>query len=141
MFGSKKQQPYPSAASQPVDTLISQHCTIEGNLVTQNSIKMDGRIQGNLQVEGQAIIGEHGVVLGDVDSTDLLVFGRLEGNVQAKTVQLKPTARILGNIDTETLLVEPGALYQGSVVMRGAQKVDPALLTHSPADSQEPDED
>ena len=135
MFGdNKKPQTYQSVSSQPVDTLISRHCTIEGNLLTQNSVKVDGRIQGNLQATGQAIIGEHGLVKGDVHSTDLLVFGRLEGNVRAKAVQLKPTARILGNIETETLEVEPGAFYQGSVTMLGAQAVaptDPALLTHS----------
>ena len=134
MFGSKKQQPHQPASNQPVDTLISQHCTIEGNLLTQNSVKVDGRIQGNLQAIGQAIIGEHGLVMGDVHSTDLLVFGRLEGNVRAKAVQLKPTARILGNIETETLEVEPDAFYQGSVTMLGTQAVaptNPALLTHS----------
>ena len=118
MFGNNKKPQTYQPVSGPVDTLISQHCTI----------------QGNLQAIGQAIIGEHGLVMGDVHSTDLLVFGRLEGNVRAKAVQLKPTARILGNIETETLEVEPGAFYQGSVTMLGAQAVapaDPALLTHS----------
>ena len=134
MFGNNKKPQTYQPVSGPVDTLISQHCTIEGNLLTQNSVKVDGRIQGNLQAIGQAIIGEHGLVKGDVHSTDLLVFGRLEGNVRAKAVQLKPTARILGNIETETLQVEPGAFYQGSVTMLGAQaaaSTDPALLTHS----------
>ena len=134
MFGNNKKPQTYQPVSGPVDTLISQHCTIEGNLLTQNSVKVDGRIQGNLQAIGQAIIGEHGLVMGDVHSTDLLVFGRLEGNVRAKAVQLKPTARILGNIETATLQVEPGAFYQGSVTMLGAQaaaSTDPALLTHS----------
>ncbi|MFV0600827.1 MAG: polymer-forming cytoskeletal protein [Brachymonas sp.] len=134
MFGNNKKPQTYQPVSGPVDTLISQHCTVEGNLLTQNSVKVDGRIQGNLQAMGQAIIGEHGLVMGDVHSTDLLVFGRLEGNVRAKAVQLKPTARILGNIETETLQVEPGAFYQGSVTMLGAQaaaSTDPALLTHS----------
>lgn len=134
MFGNNKKPQTYQSVSGPVDTLISQHCTVEGNLLTQNSVKVDGRIQGNLQAMGQAIIGEQGLVLGDVHSTDLLVFGRLEGNVRAKAVQLKPTARILGNIETETLQVEPGAFYQGSVTMLDAQAAassDPALLTHS----------
>ena len=134
MFGNNKKPQTYQPVSGPVDTLISQHCTVEGNLLTQNSVKVDGRIQGNLHAVGQAIIGEHGLVLGDVHSMDLLVFGRLEGNVRAKAVQLKPTARILGNIETETLQVEPGAFYQGSVTMLGAQAAaspDPALLTHS----------
>ena len=121
MFGdNKKPQTYQSVSSQPVDTLISRHCTIEGNLLTQNSVKVDGRIQGNLQATGQAIIGEHGLVMGDVHSTDLLVFGRLEGNVRAKAVQLKPTARIQGAIETETLQMEPGVSYTGSLSTQSA---------------------
>ncbi|MDO5652726.1 MAG: polymer-forming cytoskeletal protein [Brachymonas sp.] len=127
MFGSNKKQALQSASNQPVDTLISQHCTIEGNLVTQNSVKVDGRIQGNLQATGQAIVGEQGVVHGDIHVADLLVFGRIEGNIHAKSVQLKPTARILGDIETDTLQVEPGARYQGSVRMANGA-TDPQLL-------------
>ena len=103
-----------------MDTLISRHCTIEGNLLTQNSVKVDGRIQGNLQAVGQAIIGEHGLVMGDVHSTDLLVFGRLEGNVRAKAVHLEPAARIQGAIETETLQMEPGVSYTGSLSTQSA---------------------
>ena len=121
MFGdNKKPQTYQSVSSQPVDTLISRHCTIEGNLLTQNSVKVDGRIQGNLQAVGQAIIGEHGLVMGDVHSTDLLVFGRLEGNVRAKAVHLEPAARIQGAIETETLQMEPGVSYTGSLSTQSA---------------------
>ena len=121
MFGdNKKPQTYQSVSSQPVDTLISRHCTIEGNLLTQNSVKVDGRIQGNLQAIGQAIIGEHGLVMGDVHSTDLLVFGRLEGNVRAKAVHLEPAARIQGAIETETLQMEPGVSYTGSLSTQSA---------------------
>ena len=121
MFGdNKKPQTYQSVSSQPVDTLISRHCTIEGNLLTQNSVKVDGRIQGNLQATGQAIIGEHGLVKGDVHSTDLLVFGRLEGNVRAKAVHLEPAASIQGAIETETLQMEPGVSYTGSLSTQSA---------------------
>ncbi len=120
MFGNNKKPQTYQPVSGPVDTLISQHCTIEGNLLTQNSVKVDGRIQGNLQAIGQAIIGEHGLVMGDVHSTDLLVFGRLEGNVRAKAVHLEPAARIQGAIETETLQMEPGVSYTGSLSTQSA---------------------
>ena len=120
MFGNNKKPQTYQPVSGPVDTLISQHCTIEGNLLTQNSVKVDGRIQGNLQATGQAIIGEHGLVMGDVHSTDLLVFGRLEGNVRAKAVHLEPAARIQGAIETETLQMEPGVSYTGSLSTQSA---------------------
>ena len=120
MFGNNKKPQTYQPVSGPVDTLISQHCTIEGNLLTQNSVKVDGRIQGNLQAIGQAIIGEHGLVMGDVHSTDLLVFGRLEGNVRAKAVHLEPAARIQGAIETDTFQMEPGVSYTGSLSTQSA---------------------
>ena len=127
MFGSKKKQaPSMPAHNQPVDTLISQHCVIEGNLVTENSIKLDGRVHGNLLAKGHVIVGESGLIQGDLHTTDLLVFGRIEGNIRAQSVQLKPTAHILGNIETEIFQVEPGAYYQGGVSM-GKADVLPAL--------------
>ena len=63
---------------------------------------------------------------GDVDlasrvveagASDLLVLGRLEGNVFAQRLHLQASARILGNIETQSLQVDPGAHYQGSVTM------------------------
>ncbi len=117
MFGSKK-QPAVQASSQPVDTLISSQCVIEGDVCTQNSIKIDGQVQGSVRAEGKVVLGEKGLVKGDVHCVDLSVYGRLEGNVHVKRVQLKPSAIILGNIETEVLEVEPGACYQGNVVMK-----------------------
>lgn len=119
MFGSKKnKQPSMSASNQPVDTLISPNCTIDGDVKTQNSIKIDGQVNGNVEATGQVVVGEKGVVKGDVRCADLLVYGRLEGNVYVDRVQLKPSAVILGNIETETLEVDSGARYQGNVVMK-----------------------
>ena len=126
MFGSGKDKSTPAvahaaqagASSKQIDTLIAEQCTLEGDLTTQNSIKVDGRIQGTLRAEGRAIIGETGVVKGDVHAADLLVLGRLEGNVFAQRLHLQATANIHGNITTESLQVDPGARYHGSVSMK-----------------------
>ena len=123
MFGSGKDKSttpaaHAAASSKQIDTLIAQQCTLEGDLTTQNSIKVDGHIQGTLRAEGRAIIGETGVVKGDVHAADLLVLGRLEGNVFAQRLHLQATANIHGNITTESLQVDPGARYHGSVSMK-----------------------
>ena len=123
MFGSGKDKtPNPpanlAAASKQIDTVIAEQCTLEGDLTTQNSIKVDGRIQGTLRAEGRAIIGETGVVKGDVHAADLLVLGRLDGNVFAQRLHLQASANIHGNITADSLQVDPGARYHGSVSMR-----------------------
>lgn len=124
MFGNKRA---PSAASssigfdsQGMQTVIAAQCTIEGDLHTSNSVKVDGTVKGNIRSDAQVILGEKCTVQGDVHSTDLLVFGRLEGNVHVQNLHLKPTAKIVGNIETVTLQVDSGANYQGSVTMLGS---------------------
>ena len=126
MFGSGKDKSSPlatsiasAAASKQIDTLIAEQCTLEGDLTTQNSIKVDGQIKGTLRAEGRAIIGETGVVKGDVHAADLLVLGKLEGNVFAQRLHLQASANIHGNISTESLQVDPGARYHGNVSMQG----------------------
>ena len=113
MFGSSKDKTpirtIDSAAAKQIDTVIAEQCTLEGDLTTKNSVKVDGRIQGTLRAEGRAIIGETGVVKGDVHAVDLLVLGRLEGNVHAQRLHLQASAQIHGNIEAETLQVDPGA--------------------------------
>ena len=122
MFGNNhskdKAAPATPAANRQIDTVIAQHCTLDGDLTTQNSVKIDGTMNGTLRSQGRAIIGETGVVKGDVHSTDLLVIGRLEGNVLAENLHLQASAQITGNIHTRSLQVDPGARYSGTVTMR-----------------------
>ncbi|MFD1711232.1 polymer-forming cytoskeletal protein [Ottowia sp. GY511] len=135
MFGSGKDKPSPlatpavsAAAGKQIDTLIAEQCTLEGDLTTQNSVKVDGQIKGTLRAEGRAIIGETGVVKGDVHAADLLVLGRLEGNVFAQRLHLQASANIHGNISTESLQVDPGARYHGSVSMQGDAASGPTVV-------------
>ena len=122
MFGNnnntKDKAAAPAAATRQIDTVIAQQCQLDGDLTTQNSIKVDGTINGTLRCKGRAIVGETGLIKGDVHSADLLVVGRLEGNVFADNLHLQASANITGNIETRSLQVDPGARYSGTVTMR-----------------------
>lgn len=113
MFSQKKS----AAQHMNIDTLIGEHCTLQGNIGSQNSIKIDGGIIGHVASEGMVIIGESGWVKGNLRAKELLVFGRVEGDIETHNLDLKASAHIHGNIDTHTLQVDPGAIYQGSVTM------------------------
>ena len=135
MFGSSKQDPHPhhrQRGGQADRHRDRRAVHARSDLTSKNSVKVDGRIQGTLRAEGRAIIGETGVVKGDVHAVDLLVLGRLEGNVHAQRLHLQASAQIHGNIEAETLQVDPGARYQGSVTMRDAGAA-PAVLPFSPS--------
>ncbi|MFV0679641.1 bactofilin family protein [Ottowia sp.] len=129
MFGNSsnsKDKSLSATANRQIDTVIAQHCTLDGDLSTQNSIKVDGTINGSLRCQGRAIVGESGLIKGDVHSADLLVIGRLEGNVHAENLHLHASAQIIGNIETRSLQVDPGARYSGTVTMREQASAAPS---------------
>ena len=117
MFNNKKAADL-NISNTNISTLIGEGCRIEGNISAKDSIKIDGEIQGYLNIEGSVIIGEKSHVQGDVRCADLVVFGRLDGNIHARQLQLKQSAQIYGNIEAHILQVEPGAVYQGTVAMQ-----------------------
>jgi len=126
MFSSRKDKPSLMPVNRQIDTVIAQHCKLEGDLTSENSVKVDGVILGSLRCQGRAIIGETGLVRGDVYSADLLVIGKLEGNVYAENLHLHATASIVGEINTRTLQMDTGARYSGTVTMR--EEAPPAAL-------------
>ena len=118
MFNKKTNDVSISLNTSNISSLIGEGCQLKGDISAKNSIKIEGHIQGKLNIDGSVIIGEKGSVQGDVSCADLLVLGRIEGNINARQLQLKQTAHIQGNIETQTLQIEPGAIYQGSVTMK-----------------------
>ena len=65
-----------SVAPSAIDTLIGTQCRIQGDIFSQQSIKIDGQITGNVQAGGMVIVGENGVINGDIRSHELMVFGK-----------------------------------------------------------------
>ena len=134
-----------SAAPTAIDTLIGTQCRIQGDIFSQQSIKIDGQITGNVQAGGMVIVGENGTINGDIRSHELMVFGKVEGLVEVDKLQLKNTAHVTGNIRTKSLLVEEGAVYAGDIRMDQKPATSTSATAHkepvlvkSPADSVPP---
>ena len=117
MFKDKKDRSQPSNSTSAIDTIIGAQCRIQGDILSQQSVKIDGQIQGNVQAGGTVIIGDKGAVNGDIRGSDLIVFGKTEGLIEVKKLHLKPNARVTGNIRTQSLQVEDGAVYTGDIRM------------------------
>ena len=117
MFKDKKDRSQPAAAPSTIDTIIGAQCRIQGDILSQQSVKIDGQIQGNVQAGGTVIVGDKGAVNGDIRGSDPIVFGNTEGLIEVKKLHLKPSARVTGNIRTQSLQVEDGAVYTGDIRM------------------------
>jgi cytoskeletal protein CcmA (bactofilin family) len=97
----------PKAAS-----LISQDLTVEGAVIGEGELHLDGVIRGDVRV-GRLTLGDTGHVEGAIQAETVDVRGRVIGSITAKQVRLYGTAYVDGDITHEQLSVETGAFFQG----------------------------
>lgn len=99
---------------------IVEGTRIVGTIDTQADIRLDGFLQGDLNVAGRLVIGPKGVIEGDVSCVNADVEGVIKGNVVVKEVLVvKATASIEGEVTVGKLSVEPGAVFKAVCSMTG----------------------
>lgn len=103
-------------------TLISNGCKFEGNLSSPSTTKIDGHVVGNLRGESGIIIGEKGIVEGNVNAVDVTINGTVKGNVKAHKLALGKVGSLDGDIVVEELITEAGFKFNGLCKMGGGSK-------------------
>ena len=93
-------------------SLISQDLTLEGGIIGEGELHVDGVIRGDVRV-GRLTLGDTGHIEGSVQAESIDIRGRIIGTVTAKQVRLFGTAYVYGDITHEQLSVETGAFFQG----------------------------
>ena len=103
--------------TQQISTLISEGCVIDGDIKAPAFIRIDGQVNGNVIVDGGLILGEKGLITGDVVTKEMIVYGKVNGNLEISALEIKASGRVVGEIKTKTLVVEHGAVYNGKLLM------------------------
>jgi len=116
VFGKRDEAPKRTDAFQ-INTLIGEGSEFEGNLNLSSSTRIDGRVKGNIKGEATLIIGETGSVEGNIRCNEVVIFGTVNGNVEANKIELKGGSKLTGDIKTNILIVEEGAFYTGHCSM------------------------
>ncbi|MEP7146692.1 MAG: polymer-forming cytoskeletal protein [bacterium] len=106
-----------SGQQEKILTLISDGCKFEGNLSSPSTTKIDGHVVGNLRGESGMIIGEKGIVEGNVNAVDVIISGTVKGNIKAHRLEIKRTGSLDGDIVIEELVTESGSKFNGNSKM------------------------
>jgi cytoskeletal protein CcmA (bactofilin family) len=98
-------------------TMIGKSVKIVGDLSGSEDLVMDGELQGTIRLPGARLtIGPAARVRGDITAKDIVVFGRLDGDIRAVgRVELRASALVQGNIYAGTLSIEENAAFRGQV--------------------------
>jgi cytoskeletal protein CcmA (bactofilin family) len=108
-------------ASDALNGFVDSGCTIRGELEFANSFRIDGTLEGTVRSRSELVVGEAGVVTGEIEVARCLVGGQVRGKVRAsEQVVLHATARVWAEIRTPALVMEEGAFLEGTVTMEEA---------------------
>ena len=96
--------------------IITDGTIIKGDITASGDFRLDGTLEGNIQLNGKLVVGDSGVVNGNISVKELL--------------SLHTSARVHGDILINKLSIEPGAVFSGKCRMidevRTAQQEQPA---------------
>ena len=123
MFNKEKQAQADKAFLSSA-TLISSGTVLQGDVKSENDLRIDGTIHGNVFSRAKVVVGPSGFVEGNIESVHVDISGRLTGNIVAKEmVQLRAQAQVQGNIHSASLQVDAGAVFNGQSQMESAGNV------------------
>jgi len=102
---------------------IGKALKIEGRIVSQEHLTIDGQVEGTIEVGDHSLmIGSGAAVKADLTAKTITVSGAVTGNITAsERVVLQPSASVDGDITTPRLTMADGAVVKGKVDARGSR--------------------
>jgi len=93
---------------------------IEGKIVSDSNIRIDGSVKGTVTVKGRLVVGPTGKIHGEIICENADIEGSINGVISVNgLLSLKSTARLECDIATKKLAIEPGAVFSGKCEMGG----------------------
>jgi cytoskeletal protein CcmA (bactofilin family) len=98
-------------------TVIGKSVTIRGELTGSEDLFMDGQVEGTITLTASRLtIGPNGRVSADISVQDIIIFGKVDGNIKATgSIDLRQSAVVTGDVFAGRLAIEESAVIKGRV--------------------------
>lgn len=104
------------------NSLINASTVVDGTIVTETDLRIDGHITGSIQCKGTLHVARGSVVDATVEAGGIIVEGRLSGSIQCHgRLEIRPSGTVSGEVETGRLVILEGAIYEGRLRMERVQ--------------------
>lgn len=127
MSRSKETAPYTTNTQHNV---LAAGTHLKGEIKSEEDFRIDGVIEGNISCRGKIIVGQSGSLVGNIDCTNIEVFGQITGNILCSdTLILRSTSKVTGDIKMKIVEIEPGAqIVDSTLSMLKSSSPAPVLI-------------
>jgi cytoskeletal protein CcmA (bactofilin family) len=90
---------------------------VKGQISGEEDLQIDGKVEGSISLKGQRLtVGQNGEVVSDVHAREVIVYGKVRGNLFAEDrIEVKKDGSVVGNITGGRVLIEDGAYLKGQI--------------------------
>lgn len=97
-----------------IETIIGAGTIIEGKIKHETSIRVDGKIYGEVDCSGDIYVGKEGYIDSTIKGKNLIVAGEVKGDVRtSEKIHIQPDGKVTGNVTTQGLIIEDGGIFNG----------------------------
>lgn len=116
---------------------IGKGMYLEGKLSFDDTVRIDGSFKGEISAAGTLVVGEGGVVEGQIKVGSAIITGEVKGLLEASgKVELQSPGKVFGNIKTPTLIIGEGVIFEGNCVML-KRDAEPEIIDFGTAEGSE----
>ncbi len=104
--------------SEAPETIVGATVKIEGDLISEGDIRVDGLVTGKIKTTKNLYVGSMAKIEADIQATNAILAGVVHGDVKIKEgLLIQETGRVQGNVTCERLAIAEGAYFSGSCTM------------------------
>jgi cytoskeletal protein CcmA (bactofilin family) len=101
-----------------INTLLGRGATFEGKLTFEGTVRVDGKLKGEVFSDDVLIVGEGATVEAEIDIGEIIIQGTVIGNIRAKRgIEIHAPGRVKGDLHTPSLQIDKGVIFEGRSFM------------------------
>lgn len=120
--------PRTSIVNSQEQATIGKSLVIKGEVTGSESLYIDGRVEGSVNLPGNRVtVGRNGQVQANINAKEVVVLGKVKGNVTASDrVDIRNEGSLGGDVVCQRISIEDGAWFKGSIDIRkpGAKEMN-----------------
>ena len=98
-----------------LNAYLAKGTNFKGELRFSGIVRLDGIFDGRIISDGTLVVGDTGVLKGEIHVGELLSSGIVEGTIKATRAVDVSAGRLLGEVFTPSLNVAPGVLVEAQL--------------------------
>jgi len=124
------------------ETVLSSDVSFKGSIKFKNSLRIDGKFEGDISSKGTLFIGRTGEIKAEIKVGTAIIEGMVNGNIVAEEkVELKSTAHLFGDVKAARIAIAEGVTFVGKCNVNPSNEKPELDLSASESNTDEKKDD